>query len=86
LPIVAKPSPSLPLPDPENITSAAKKKIMGIRIKGKRTKNQEIPECPFLHKKFKNHVHRRIKNALTTTVIKEILLSIDKNAITESTK
>jgi hypothetical protein len=35
------------------------------KIKGNNTKNQAMPECPLVHKKFKNHVQKRTKMVFT---------------------
>jgi hypothetical protein len=67
--------------------SIAQKTANTMKINGNKTKNQEIPEYPLEHKKFKNHVHKRTNIVLTTTVIIDIRFMIAiRMAITDKTK
>ncbi len=58
-----------------------------ITINGKSTKNHEIEEYPFLHKKHKAYVHKRIKiNFMATEIIGALLNNAIMPPSTETTK
>jgi hypothetical protein len=56
-------------------------------INGKSTKNHEMVEYPFLHKKAKTYVHKRIKiNFMATEIMGTLFNSARIAPKTETTK
>jgi len=68
------------------MASMAKKKIKIMKIKGRRTRNQDIPGCPLRHKKSRNQVQVKMKKALMAKEPRERVVTIEINATTERTK
>ena len=60
--------------------------MSNIKMKGKTTKNHEIPVYPLLHKKFKNHVHKNMKIALLIIDITDDFVIVVKKPRTAITR